>query len=274
MIKPILTYGAEIWGFQESSFTENVQNNFCKKYLKLPVCTTNAFACGECGRYPLYVDYFCKCIKYWLRLTRMNRDRIPYKCYKMLRRLDEVGRNTWATNVKNLLFSYGYGYVWMNEEVGDINMFIRAFKQRIVDCSKQDWHAKLLESDKARHYRFIMPTLQTANYLKFNLPIKYQIALSKLRCSVHKLKVETGRHDDIAYENRLCTLCDYNQVEDEFHFVMICPVYENLRITYIPSLENGERNTETFYTLFNDNYQNTLNIAMFIFHAFNLRNRV
>ena len=119
-----------------------------------------------------------------------------------------------------------------------------------------------------------MPTLQTANYLKFNLPIKYQIALSKFRCSVHKLKVETGRHDDIAYENRLCTLCDYNQVEDEFHFVMICPVYENLRITYIPSLENRERNTETFYTLFNDNYQNTLNFAMFIFHAFNLRNRV
>ena len=146
-------------------------------------------------------------------------------------------------------------------------MFIRAFKQRIVDCSKQDWHAKLLESDKARHYRFIMLTLHTANYLKFNLPIKYQIALSKLRSSVHKLKVETGRHKDIAYENRLCTLCDYNQVEDEFHFVMICPVYENLRITYIPSLENRERNTETFYSLFIDNYQNTLNLAMFIFHA-------
>ena len=45
---------------------------------------------------------------------------------------------------KKILFSYGYGYVWMNEEAGDINMFIRAFKQRIVDCSKQDWHAKIL----------------------------------------------------------------------------------------------------------------------------------
>ena len=58
MIKPILTYGAEIWGFEESSYIENVQNIFCKKYLKLPTCTTNALACGECGRYSLYVDYF------------------------------------------------------------------------------------------------------------------------------------------------------------------------------------------------------------------------
>ena len=37
---------------------------------------------------------FCKCIKYWLRLTRMNRDRFPYRCYKILRRLDETGRST------------------------------------------------------------------------------------------------------------------------------------------------------------------------------------
>ena len=32
--------------------------SFVKKYLKLPTCTTNALACGECGRYPLYVDDF------------------------------------------------------------------------------------------------------------------------------------------------------------------------------------------------------------------------
>ena len=42
----------------------------------------------------------------------------------MLRRLDEVGRNIWATNVKKILFSYGYGYVWMNEEVGDIYIYV------------------------------------------------------------------------------------------------------------------------------------------------------
>ena len=49
-----------------------IQIQFCKKYLKLPLCTFNAFALGECGRYPLYVDYFTNFIKHWLRLTRMN----------------------------------------------------------------------------------------------------------------------------------------------------------------------------------------------------------
>ena len=116
-----------------------------------------------------------------------------------------------------------------------------------------------------------MPLLETANYLKLNIPIKYQIALSKLRCSIHKLKVETGRHESIAYEQRLCTLCNYNLVEDEFHFVMMCPIYENLRSIYMPILGNRDRNVENFYALFNGNYHDTLNLAKFIFHANHFR---
>lgn len=119
-----------------------------------------------------------------------------------------------------------------------------------------------------------MPLLQTANYLKMNIPIRYQIALSKLRCSVHKLKVETGRHESIAYDQRLCTLCNLNLVEDGFHFVMICPVYEHLRIIYLPILENRDRNLDNFYALFNGSYQDILNLAKFIFYAFNNRTNI
>ena len=71
MVKPIFIYGSEIWGYEMSDIIENVQIVLCKKYLKLPTCMFKASALGECGRYPLYVDYFTRCIKYWLRLTRM-----------------------------------------------------------------------------------------------------------------------------------------------------------------------------------------------------------
>ena len=30
-------------------------------------------------------------------------------------------------------------------------------------------------------------------------------------------------------EQRLCKMCHLNLVEDEFHFLMICPAYDNLR---------------------------------------------
>ena len=82
--------------------------------------------------YPIFTDYYCKCVKYWISLTRMNNTRYPYHCYKMLRNLDNSGRTTWATKVKTILFKYGFGYVWVNENVGDEALFLKSFKQHLL----------------------------------------------------------------------------------------------------------------------------------------------
>jgi len=55
--------------------------------------------------------------------------------------------------------------------------------------------------------------------------------LAKLRLSSHTLNVEIGRHNII---DRHCIRCNLNDIEDEFHFVLICPDYVNLRNAYIP----------------------------------------
>ena len=67
--------------------------------------------------------------------TYMQESRYPKQRYFMLKRLDEVGRKTWASSVIELLFSYGFGYVWITHEVGDENNFLLQFKQRVMDGS-------------------------------------------------------------------------------------------------------------------------------------------
>ena len=47
------------------------------------------------------------------------------------------------------------------------------------------------------------------------------------------LKKEQGRYTNDRRENRKCTLCDRNDIEDEFHFVLKCPFYSLLRKHYI-----------------------------------------
>ena len=32
---------------------------------------------------------------------------------------------------------------------------------------------------------------------------------------------------------RVCTLCDHNDIEDEFHFILKCPFYSDIRKMYI-----------------------------------------
>ena len=106
MVTPVLTYGAEIWGYKESKDIEKVQASFCKHVLGLSRNASNVAAIGECGRKPLKVLYFTKCAKYWLKPCSLAEQRLNRRCYIMLKNLDEAGRITWATHVKQLLYQY------------------------------------------------------------------------------------------------------------------------------------------------------------------------
>ena len=47
-----------------------------------------------------------------------------------------------------MLYRYGFGYVWMNQGVGDTTAFINAFYQRVRDCAMQEWNSSRANSSK------------------------------------------------------------------------------------------------------------------------------
>ena len=53
--------------------------------------------------------------------------------------------------------------------------------------------------------------------------------LMRFRCGSHKLLVCAARWQGIPRERRWCQKCTYNEVEDERHFLLRCPAYEQLR---------------------------------------------
>ena len=59
--------------------------------------------------------------------------RYPKQCYIMLRSLSDAGKMTRATQVKKLLYVYGFGYVWEANTIRDINVFVKlSVMQHIV----------------------------------------------------------------------------------------------------------------------------------------------
>ena len=83
------------------------------------------------GRYPIYVETYVKCIKFWLRLLSQANDRFSKKVYDMLIHLQRQNYVTWACGVRNVLYMYGFGYVWEAQGVGDVNSFIACFRKKI-----------------------------------------------------------------------------------------------------------------------------------------------
>jgi hypothetical protein len=61
---------------------------------------------------------------------------------------------------------------------------------------------------------------------------KYRTALTRFRTSSHNLFIETGRYENIPREQRLCKSCNMKQIESEYHFLLVCPNYRDLRTKY------------------------------------------
>ena len=62
------------------------------------------------------------------------------------------------------------------------------------------------------------------HYLDFVREKKYGIALTKFRMSSHDLSIERGRFENTEKINRLCIFCNLNIVENEYHFLLVCPL--------------------------------------------------
>ena len=52
------------------------------------------------------------------------------------------------------------------------------------------------------------------------------------------LTVEVGRFNSVPEDERLCTLCNLNVIEDELHFVFHCPLYDEARQFLFQKMQN------------------------------------
>ena len=83
-------------------------------------------------------------------------------------------------------------------------------------------------------YSFIRTPADIEYYLKV-LPRKWGTHSSKFKLSSHQIRIETGRYGNNRVERslRICKCCDKNEIEDVYHFLLVCPAYFDLRTVYI-----------------------------------------
>ena len=278
MVTPILTYGAEIWGYEYRKTIESVQAKFCKRYCGLSQTASDKMALGECGRLPLCVLYMVKCVRYWVKLLQMPSHRYPKQCYLMLKRLDDVGRQTWATRIRMFLYSHGFGYAWVAHEIANVPRFVTILSTRLKDMYTQLWLQGLENSPKAEQYKQFKSLLETEKYLNIDMNYKFRRILSRFRCSDHTLLIETGRHVNLERQDRLCPVCakeNMRQIETEFHFFCECPAYNELRGIYLNNDLRGISNTFSFNRLMSSkNERAILDSARFLYFAFEERKRI
>ena len=176
--------------------------------------------------------------------------------------------------VKSLLDNYGFFYVWNNPSTVDLNSFHLMFKQRLLDTFKQQWFNYLSNSSPLCLYKHFKTSFGYEPYLNI-LPQKERYYFSRFRLSAHNLHIVTGRYTKNRVDRslRVCLVCKNGDIEDEYHFVLKCSAYSDIRKNYINPFYYNNPNVHKFILLMKCSDEHTIKyLSKYVYESLILRN--
>ena len=248
-VVPILLYGCEVWGSFNSfsarfrngnvplnkMFTnmrcEKLHMKFCKSVLGVHKKATNFGVQSELGRFPLYFNMIKAMINFWFRLeNNIAMFPILQDAFITSKQLFDKKTPSWYGSIQTILRACPE-IKKLALSTRNVNNFRYKFTKLIKEIFLTLWKDELIRNSdgKLRTYVTFKSHFYREKYLSIVTNYEQRRSITKFRISCHKLKVETGRYCGIPCEERICTSCSLNEVEDEIHFLFRCPKYENER---------------------------------------------
>ena len=116
-IKPILTYGSEIWASMNKSVRsgdiidnlyqnlhgEKLHTKFCKYVLGVHSKASNIACVGELGRFPSYIDICNNILKYYCYASHKPNDSLIGQALLTSKALYQSGVKSWFGGVDTIL---------------------------------------------------------------------------------------------------------------------------------------------------------------------------
>ena len=132
------------------------------------------------------IDIKMNMIKQWLKIIRSDDFKLIRLVYCSMKDCSvRVSRyNNWVLNIKELLYSTGFGYVWEQQTVNNEYQFIREFKRRMHDMYVMQCFDEIRDRSRCRLYREIKFTFDMEPYLQ-NCNRELRQCLTKIRLSSH-----------------------------------------------------------------------------------------
>jgi len=236
LVQPILDYGAPVWGFKEYSWIKAVQNRASRFFLGVSKYTPVVGIQGEMGwSFPEQTQWLTV-IRQWCRFTNMPDTRLNKRLFLWA---DKQNRSlkTPLTYIKAYLPSIGAHNICDTKAKHNFYDIRSNIKRLLWNFYIQLWSTAVNRHgairgegrNKLRTYQLFKFQYATEKYVKIIHSARKRAALAKFRLGVAPLRIETGRYVGENVEDRLCTLCDLQEVESEEHVITRCPIYTDIR---------------------------------------------
>ena len=279
-IKPILLYGAEVWAPYslynydnwDASETEKCHTQFLKRLMGCDIHSPNLMIRGELGVNPLLTDIICRSISFVKHLGS-NDASLAFQSlsYELL--------NNEESNLLNLIRLYNSDLI--NDLTSNqLNSPKLKIRKQCLENYQLIWVNTIKDLPKATSYNLFKFAPTPEKYISVIPNQKHKTALCRLRVSSHNLMIEKGRHarPKIERENRKCPICTQT-VEDECHFILNCPLYDDNRVELTQEVKKTCFNYDQMndiqkfiFIMSNENENIIKNLAKYIFYSMKKRN--
>ena len=251
LVRSILEYSCEIWGFDKFVDAEKVQWDMGKRILHCPTKTTNATVNLELGLWSLKARRDRKHLIYWRDILLRPKTDLVHHVYAFSR--DSPKRSNFAHQILKILIHYSLpdndlSRFWYNPDLlfnldgksnnesknnKDHRNFWKSWITKIIAVHEEkNWMTEVFKKPKLRTYRTLKKKLCFEKYLATDAKPLGRYIHTSLRNGANFLEIERGRwgHDPLPEELRICQHCDLKVPETEKHFVTACPRYHLLRM--------------------------------------------
>jgi hypothetical protein len=229
--------------------------------------TSNLSIQGDLGLWTIQGQMDFQRLCYWFHILSLSETRILKQSYLMSKSFTNEKKTNWANTTKKIIMKYSkveiksqknpqilckLTDIWEkpelvynidskgNGEAKNIEAHKRFFKKylfKIIQQREEDsWKKKMWKDNpnpnkknKLRTYRLFKTNLRLEKYLLVSTNYRGRAFMFNLRSGTNRLAIERGRWENKKEEERVCGHCDLMHVENEYHFVVVCPKYEPLR---------------------------------------------
>ena len=234
-----MLYGVEVWGpyclnkfccndryslydlfCNTSSLYEKLHSKFCKLTLSVHKKSSNIGVRTELGRYPICINIISQVTQYFVNICNRDSGSIVKQMLFFQNRLYEITpRRSWFS----LLYFINKHTQW--KAIQNINnIFTSYVDMKLLLCSKyEQCFSNIVKDNNKLNVLFdIKKVFGISKYLTYVSNHKYRKAFTMFRISAHSFPVEVGRYRSVDRNNRICAICNCNEIGDEFHYFMKC----------------------------------------------------
>ena len=278
---PIMDYASGVWGFKDFNSLTVIQNKISRYFLGVHKFAPNLGVWGELGWVPANIRRKVEMVRLWCRLIRMDDIRLTKRLFITdLYNCKFNNMKNWCYELQCIFEQTNQMYLFETETTNfKLQSVLNVTKERLLEHYKNQWYENLNNYPKLRTYKLFKSEFELEKYVCSFLSRSERSFLAQFRLGILPLQIETGRFTTplTPLENRLCLVCNQNKVEDEFHFLLECPLYdlerislfENLLLTDCLFVLNSENLLRTIVT-----YKNPKIIARYIKECYLKRNRL